>query len=959
MPSGSPSGAGKAGGSDAGKAGCGARLARRIDGGTQRFFYRLGWAVGGHPWRTIALGLLIGVACSLGALQKETESRGSVVWTPTSSDINERSAEVQDAFGKSPRTSSLYIRTRPAGGNVLTAAALGQVVAVASIVRTTVVDASYQNGPSRSWTWSDLCYRRNGLCSLSSVADPFDYNTTRIDAAAAAPGGIPAHLASLQAAGQLRDVFGSPLILDAVLGDVTKDGSGNVQTAAWLRLQFRVDNRAYKAEKGGNDEDPPATAFETAVLDKIGRDAGSQSFTEIAVLPYVPAGDSEERSTSIRGDLAFVSSSIMLILVYLVVNLGNCSRVGSRVALSCCAGICVYLAVAISTGLGSLITFESNIHSVLPFLIAGIGVDDIFVMTHEFDLAGEKQRARAEREAAAAGKTQPEPPALRERLASAMASAGSSITLTSLTDIMAFTIGATTSLPGLRWFCVWAAIAVLAVFLITVTIFAALLVLDAQRQEAARMDFLCCARVKGPAAEARSGRGASACCCCCLRPQGQRRFFAGPFSKVLMLPVVKAIVVVCFLALAAGSLVSALNVKEEFRQEWFLPVGSYIQDALDVSNDHFSSFGAPVGVYATNVPLWASRGKLRLAAGLLSDNQYVDNGLPVSDWTADFRTYLQSAGVDYDAANQTFFEARLQTFLANPAYARFADSIAFESGSVPLTAKMTRFTGFYKKLNAATDEVNAMETLQSAVNGWTPAGAGAFAYSPVYRSWALLAVVRTEAVSNLALAVAAVFAVVLLFLADLVAALIVTLCVCLVLLSILGLMVAWGVALNSISVVNLVLSIGFAVDYSAHIAHSFLHHQGEDKSERARKALGEMGVSVFNGATSTLLAVAVLGLSKSYIFTVFFQMLFLSCTLGLAHGMILLPVLLSLLGPRPHPEVEGTGFGHSAPESEGAAGASGESAKSLRHVEVEMGTGSSAVAGGPAAGTAAPVGSDV
>lgn len=52
------------------------------------------------------------------------------------------------------------------------------------------------------------------------------------------------------------------------------------------------------------------------------------------------------------------------------------------------------------------------------------------------------------------------------------------------------------------------------------------------------------------------------------------------------------------------------------------------------------------------------------------------------------------------------------------------------------------------------------------------------------------------------------------------------------------------------------------------------------------------------GAISTFLAIALLGFSNSFIFVTFFKMFFLSCVLGAAHGLLLLPVLLSIFGPQ-------------------------------------------------------------
>ena len=62
-----------------------------------------------------------------------------------------------------------------------------------------------------------------------------------------------------------------------------------------------------------------------------------------------------------------------------------------------------------------------------------------------------------------------------------------------------------------------------------------------------------------------------------------------------------------------------------------------------------------------------------------------------------------------------------------------------------------------------------------------------------------------------------------------------------------GLMYVWGVSLNSISMINLVMAIGFAVDYSAHFAHSFVFSTEKNPEEKVIAALRTVGASVLLG----------------------------------------------------------------------------------------------------------------
>ena len=121
---------------------------------------------------------------------------------------------------------------------------------------------------------------------------------------------------------------------------------------------------------------------------------------------------------------------------------------------------------------------------------------------------------------------------------------------------------------------------------------------------------------------------------------------------------------------------------------------------------------------------------------------------------------------------------------------------------------------------------------------------------------------------------------------------------------ILGFMYAIGIVIDSVSVINVVLAVGLSVDYSAHVGHCFMTKGGNDKNARATEALADIGSAVLNGALSTFLAVAVLLFSTSYVFKTLSTQFALTVGLGVLHGLVLLPVLLSVLGPKPFASAE-------------------------------------------------------
>lgn len=176
-------------------------------------------------------------------------------------------------------------------------------------------------------------------------------------------------------------------------------------------------------------------------------------------------------------------------------------------------------------------------------------------------------------------------------------------------------------------------------------------------------------------------------------------------------------------------------------------------------------------------------------------------------------------------------------------------------------------------------------------------------------------IIRRELFLNVGLALAAVGFIVLLTVPSPLAALIITVNVGFCIVEILGFMHALGIAIDSVSVINIVLAVGLSIDYSAHVGHCFMAKGGKDRNERALEALADIGAAVLSGALTTFLAVVVLLFSKSYVFVTLSIQFALTVGLGVTHGLVLLPVLLSLLGPKAFSSAEEHG-GKIASENE-------------------------------------------
>lgn len=95
----------------------------------------------------------------------------------------------------------------------------------------------------------------------------------------------------------------------------------------------------------------------------------------------------------------------------------------------------------------------------------------------------------------------------------AIAEVGPTITAAAICEVLAFAIGLTTMIPALQQFCAVAAMAVAIDYTLQLTWFLPAVILDAQRQEARRMDVFPCVRIRGPGVEyTRCSLGLRFCC---------------------------------------------------------------------------------------------------------------------------------------------------------------------------------------------------------------------------------------------------------------------------------------------------------------------------------------------------------------------------------------------------------------------------------------------------------------
>ncbi|KAM6040494.1 NPC1-like intracellular cholesterol transporter 1, partial [Chlamydotis macqueenii] len=177
-----------------------------------------------------------------------------------------------------------------------------------------------------------------------------------------------------------------------------------------------------------------------------------------------------------------------------------------------------------------------------------------------------------------------------------------------------------------------------------------------------------------------------------------------------------------------------------------------------------------------------------------------------------------------------------------------------------------------------------------------------FPYTVTYVYYEQYLTVVPEGVATLALCLVPTFGVSFLLLGmDLRSSLATLLTIAMILVDTVGAMALWDIPYNAVALINLVAAVGISVEFVSHITCAFARSTRPGRVERAAEATVNMGSKVVAGVAMTNLpGIVVLAFAKAQLIQIFFFRLNLIITLvGLAHGLLFLPVLLSYVGPSP------------------------------------------------------------
>ncbi|XP_033837835.1 patched domain-containing protein 3 [Periophthalmus magnuspinnatus] len=811
-------------------------------------FKSLGYFVGSHPWWFLFTPLLFSTGLGSGFyfLIAQTSNSIEEQFTPLDGPAKMERKYIQETFPRNGTEFSSIRMTTDGTYATLIAATDTNILSVESLQE--IIELDFQikrmkvqlaNG---TFDYSDVCALVNGRCSSNTILDLINYDAYNIN--------------SINLTFPWYDSDYGSLPLFTNLGNVELNiNSSIVQSAEAIHLFYYLET------------------------DKATADIWLESF--LTLLSNQSTSLQVSYSTSMSMQKEFEKSPGSVIFLFsityttaIIFSVGSCWRsdnVRTKVWVALCGVLSTGLAIL--SGFGELLLLEQPFvmtAASCPFMLLGIGLDDMFIMISCW------QRTRVL-------------DSVPSRLSQTYSEAAVSITITSITDALALFLGYTSPFGSVKSFCLYAGVSVVFCYLYSITFLGACMALNGQREAGNRHWFTC---MKVP--EDLPSSHSKVFSVCCIGGRYNRMtekeagepmsyFFERFYGPFLTHKLIKAFVLVIYAAYLAVSLFGCLTIKEGLDIRNLALDDSYIIDFYQSQKQYFSEYSFNVMVAVKQpFPYWDEEEYEKLHTCILAFENlpYVNS---TQAWFLVFQQYTNETSLNLTTHES--FKNSLSQFL--DLYPMFKQDINLTEN---YEIQASRF--FIQTLDR-TAVKDAMVGLRMTTDACP---IDLLVYHPVFIYYDQFTVVTDTAIQTIMIAVVVMLGIALIMIPNLICCISVAFAICSVVVGVAGFMSLWGVNLDSISLINLVMCIGFSVDFSAHITYAFVSSPKSDANKRAIDSLAQLGFPILQGALSTILGVVVLSMSGSYIFRTFFKIVFLVISFGLVHGLVFLPVFLSLVG---------------------------------------------------------------
>ncbi|XP_034952079.1 patched domain-containing protein 3 [Chelonus insularis] len=849
-----------------------------VDDLLNRIFYKVGLIVGRNPGYFVIIPVLLACICVTGYQKINYETDPEYLFSPINGPGKLERQIVEQHFKvnyshyfdvgriiRPGRFGRVIIIPKDGHNTLLRKVVWNELRLLDSLVKniTTTYEGEIFTYEQLCARWLNSCFNNN-ILNLDHIIEDVENRTLNLT--------FPIMFNPVTWETHLFPVyFGGSVLTE----DLTIDSVPSLQLAYFIA----VDTKR---------QDAIGSAWEEAFLNAVGKADDSGMFKHISIARFASKTLELELEANTKTVVPYFSSTFAIMGIFSIATcmmtdwvrskpwLGLLGNISAALALISAFGLCMYLGIDFI-----------GINLAAPFLIIGIGIDDTFVM-----LAAWRRTNILD----------PVP----QRMAVTLSEAAVSITITSVTDIISFFIGIFSPFPSIQIFCTYSGFAVVFTFLFHLTFFSGCVAISGYCEQENRHSVICCKVSPLSKSTHRSWFYRVLCSGGVNREDpdnpldnpehGCMTWFRDYLATALNCRLVKALVIIIFGLYLAGALYGLTNLKEGLERRKLSKEDSYSIVFYDLEDEYFKEFPYRIqviisGEYDYSDPLIQTQ--MENLTRELEATPYITNPIYSESWLRSFLTYVKS-NEDYlniSISTEEDFIKNLKALWLAPSSSYSLD-VKFDPSGQHIIA--SRF--LIQAVNVSgTIPAKAMVKELRRICNESPLNATVF--HPYFVFFDQFELVLPTSIQCLVFGALIMMLISFIFIPNVLCSLWVAFCIISIELGVAGYMALWDVNLDSISMINLIMCIGFSVDFTAHICYAYMSSKEKHPDDRVKDCLYSLGLPIVQGAASTILGLLALVLAGTYIFLVFFKMVFLVIFIGAMHGLFLLPVLLSIFGP--------------------------------------------------------------
>ncbi|XP_023224626.1 patched domain-containing protein 3-like [Centruroides sculpturatus] len=837
-----------------------------VQASLSRIFQHLGKCTARHPILFMLTPVIISGVFMTGVFRMTTEKDITSLFVPSHGRAKSDRAAIDELFpmnfsvnfdfGRLTRLNGFgtVLITSKDGGSVLREHIFADLIELDRLIRSITV-----NDGKTSANYSSVCARRKGICFRNEILN-LEKNLTAIR--------------------EKKQFIKYPIDLDPKtysfhfyakgLGGVTTDEEGRILSAKAVRLYYYL-----YSDKG------ICLEWERAFLHTLTH----AQFDNLTISWFASESMANEINRITELSLPLLSVSVALMLTFAICTCLSSDCVRSKPWLGVTGCLSSGLAVAAAFGFVMHCGIQYiDINIAVPFLMLGIGMDDTFVLLAAWRRSNPKD-------------------SVEDRMGASYSEAAVSITITSVTNFVSFLIGLTTPFRAVRIFCLYTAVAILFTYIYQITFFGGCMALSGYREERKLHPFTCLPVLSKYKSEKKNCLFRWFCTggddddVTEMQSNFLMDFFKYKLGSALSYIPIKIAVLIAFSVYLGFGLWTSTMVEEGLDYRNLYPYDSHAVVFSDLNYGYFTEYPHRIQV-VINITLDYSNPNVQKQIEELTqkfeNSPYIANSNLTESWLRYYLKFLNDSRTQYmlrgfDLTDkQEFIDALEFVFLKFKPAERFRDDIIFNENHTEIIA--SRFLIQSENVRTAQQEKSMLLELRRI------ADESKFPVT-VYNMWFItfepMLMVKETSLQAICVAAIVMMIIFLIFIPNVTCAICVAFSIISIEIGVYGYMSAWGVKLNPISMINLIMCIGFSVDFSTHISYSYITSTEKTGNERMRSALYAAGMPIFQGSASTILGVAVLCFAPSHIFVVFSKTVFLVMFFAAMHGLVLLPVLLS------------------------------------------------------------------